>query len=132
MADLKDILNHDEDPRDEDLLRYLQGDVSREEAHRVERQMADSEFVNDAMEGLQNIRNKKSIDEYVDELNRNLQKQVVQKKQRREKRKLKDQPWIIIALVVVLALCVIGYAVIRYHQAQQVPSRSPQQKTINN
>ncbi len=126
MADLKDILNEDDDLRDEDLLKYVQGDISKEDQHKVERQMADSDFVNDAMEGLQGVRNKRSIDQYVEELNRNLQKQVSTKKQRKQKRKLKDQPWIVITVVVVLALCVLAYAVIRYHQKNLNPS-SPTQ-----
>lgn len=126
MADLKDILNEDDDLRDEDLLKYVQGDISKEDQHKVERQMADSDFVNDAMEGLQGVRNKRSIDQYVEELNRNLQKQVSTKKQRKQKRKLKDQPWIVITVVVVLTLCVLAYAVIRYHQKNSNPS-SPSQ-----
>jgi len=131
VADLKDILNDDDDLRDEELLKYMQGDLSRDDQHKVERQMADSDFVNDAMEGLQNIRNKRSIEQYVEELNRNLQKQVAVKKQRKEKRKLKDQPWIIIAVVVVITLCIIGYAVIRYHQSKQAPAATPTQKISN-
>ncbi len=116
MPDLNNILNEEDDLRDDDLLKYLQGDISKDDHHKVERQMADSDFVNDAMEGLQNVRNKKSIDVYVEELNRNLKKQVSTKKKRNEKRKLKDQPWIVIAVVVVLGLCILTYAVIRYQQ----------------
>jgi len=123
VPDLKDILNNEDDLRDEDLLKYVQGNISKDDQHKVERQMADSDFVNDAMEGLQSVRNKKSIDNYVEELNRNLQKQVSAKKQRKEKRKLKDQPWIIIAVVVVLGLCILAYAVIRYqHKNSTAPT----------
>jgi CHASE3 domain sensor protein len=68
------------------------------------------------MEGLQQIRNKRSIDDYVDELNRQLHKQVSAKKQRKEKRKLKDNRWIVIAVVIVLGLCILGYAMIRYYE----------------
>ena len=116
MPDLKDILNEEDDLRNDDLLKYMQGELSKDDEHKVEKQMADSDFVSDAVEGLQTIRNKKSIEVYVDELNRNLHKQVSSKKQRREKRKLKDQPWIVIAVVVVLALCILTYVVIRQHQ----------------
>jgi hypothetical protein len=131
VPDLNDILNEDDNLRDEDLLKYLQGDISKDDQHKVERQMADSDFVNDAMEGLQGVRNKKSIDQYVEELNRNLQKQVSAKKQRRDKRKLKDQPWIIVAVVVVLGLCILTYAVIRSYQKktnQSSPTQTQQKK----
>ena len=116
MPDLKDILNEDDDLRNDDLLKYMQGELSKDDQHKVEKQMSNSDFVNDAVEGLQSIRNKKSIEQYVDELNRNLQKQVSTKKHRREKRKLKDHSWITIAVIVVLTLCIIAYVVIRQHQ----------------
>lgn len=122
MSDLKDILNEEDDLQNDDLLKYLHGDISKDDQHKVERQMADSDFVSDAVEGLQHVRNKRSIEQYVEELNHNLQKQVSAKKQRKEKRKLKDQPWILIAVVVVLSLCVLAYVVIRYQQKHPAPT----------
>ncbi len=116
MPDLKDILNEEDDPKHDDLLKYIQGDLSKDEQYEVEKQIASSDFASDAMEGLQQIRNKKSIEDYVDELNRQLKKQVSVKKHRKEKRKLKDNQWIVIAVVVVLGLCILGYAVIRYYE----------------
>ena len=116
MPDLKDILNEEDDPKNDELLKYIHGDLSKDEQHEVEKQMASSDFVSDAMEGLQQIRNKRSIDDYVDELNRQLHKQVSAKKQRKEKRKLKDNRWIVIAVVIVLGLCILGYAMIRYYE----------------
>ena len=116
MPDLKDILNEEENPKNDNLLKYIQGDLSKDELYEVEKQIASSDFTSDAMDGLQQIRNKRSIDDYVDELNRQLQKQVSVKKQRKGKRKLKDNQWIVIAVVVVLGLCVLGYAVIRYYE----------------
>jgi CHASE3 domain sensor protein len=120
VSDLKDILNEEDDPRNDDLLKYIQGDLSKDEQYEVEKQIASSDFTSDAMDGLQQIRNKRSIDDYVDELNRQLQKQVSVKKQRKEKRKLKDNQWIVIAVVVVLGLCILGYAVIRYYEKHSV------------
>ena len=122
MPDLKDILNEDDDLKNDDLLKYLQGDLAKDDQHKVEKQMADSDFVSDAMEGLEHIRNKRSIEDYVDELNRQLHKQVSDKKKRKEKRKLKDNSWIIIAVVIVLALCILAYVVIK-KQRQSEPNR---------
>jgi len=125
VPDLKDILNEENDPKHDDLLKYIQGDLSKEKQHEVEKQMASSDFVSDAMEGLEQIHNKRSIDVYVDELNRQLQKQVSVKKQRKQKRKLKDNQWIIIAVVVVLGLCILGYTVIRYYGKQSTNQVQP-------
>lgn len=121
MADLKDILNEADDPKNDELLKYLEGGLTPEQRHQVERQITDSDFVGDAVEGLQSIRSRKSIEDYVDELNRQLHKQVTTKKQRKDKRRLKDNPWVVVAVVLVLGLCIIGYAVIRYYQKQAPP-----------
>lgn len=121
MTDLRDILNEEDDFKDDELLKYLQDSLSKDDQHKIEKQMAGSAFINDAVEGLQNIHNKKSIEQYVEDLNKQLHKQVAAKKQRKEKRKLKDQPWIVITVIVVLALCIITYAVIRYHQKNTNP-----------
>lgn len=126
MPDLKDILNEEDDLRNDDLLKYLQNDLSKDDHHKVEKQMADSDFVSDAVEGLQGMKNKRSIEVYVDELNRQLQKHVSSKKQRKEKRKLKDQPWIIVAVIVVVGLCILAYAVIRYQQRHSVQPSVPE------
>lgn len=125
MPDLKDILNEDDDLQNDDLLKYVQGDLSKDEAYKVEKQMNDSDFVSDAMEGLQGIRNKKSIEQYVDELNRQLQKQVTTRKKRKEKRRLKEYPWITTAVIVVLGLCLLAYIVIRYYQKHRNDDPKP-------
>jgi anti-sigma factor RsiW len=122
MADLKDILNNDDNLKDDDLLKYADGNLSKDELHKVEKQMVDSDFVSDAMEGLQSIRNKKNIKQYVDELNHQLHKQVSGQKQKREKRKLKDQNWIVLTVIVVVALCIIAFAVIRFYQQRSNPA----------
>jgi len=58
--DLLNILsNSNKDIDNQQLMDYLSGHLSPEQLHEVERSMADSEFMNDAVEGLQNIPNKK-------------------------------------------------------------------------
>jgi hypothetical protein len=116
VPDLKDILNEDDDLKNDDLLKYVQGDLSKDEQHKVETQINNSDFAGDAMEGLQGIRNKRSIDQYVEELNRQLHKTVEAKKRRKQKRKLKEYPWITTAVIVILLLCLLAYLVVRYYQ----------------
>ena len=116
MPDLKDILNDEDDLQNDDLLKYVQGDLSKDEQYKVEQQINNSDFAGDAMEGLQHIPNKKSIEQYVEELNRQLHKQVETKKKRKQKRKLKEYPWITTAILVILGLCLLAYFVVRYYQ----------------
>lgn len=114
MADnLKDILsNLSTDIDQETLLLYLQGKLSPEKKHEVEKMLLDSEFADDAMEGLETIKDKQQISFMVDALNRDLKKRTEKKKQRKEKMKLKDQPWIYIAILILLLLIVLSYFVI--------------------
>lgn len=132
MADLKDILNEEDDLQSDNLLKYVQGDLSKEELLQVEKQMADSDFVNDAVEGLQNIHNKKNIDQYVEELNHHLHSHIEEKKKRKLKRQIKDQQWIYLAVVIILSICIVCYVVVKRYQNQQnnpsAPNQTEQQK----
>lgn len=115
MSDkLKDILSHLSTEVDQEtLLKYLEGKLSDEQKHEIEKRMLDSEFNNDAMEGLQEIRNKERISSLVDQLNRDLHKKLDKKKKRREKLRFKDQPWLYIAIVIILLLIVLSYLVVQ-------------------
>ena len=116
--DLKDILaNLNKDIEQEKLLDYLNKNLSAAEAHEVEKQMADDEFMNDAMEGLENFKNKKDVSLMVQQLNSKMKKQTAKKKARKEKRKLKDQPWLYITIVTLLILVIVAYIVIKKYTA---------------
>jgi anti-sigma factor RsiW len=112
--DLLNILaNSNKDIDNQLLMDYLSGKLSGEALHELERSMADNEFLNDAVEGLQQVSNKKNMQAYIDELNASMQKSLEKKKRRRLKRRLKEDPWGLIAVVLVIVLCVLGYIVIR-------------------
>src|SRR5690349_19115628 len=113
-----DILNSEEELSDEQLMNYLKGILLREDAHDIEEKMIDDSFINDAIEGLQQFSSNKKLDDYVRQLNHHLHQQIYAQKQRNYKRRLKDIPWIIQALVIMLLLCMLAYVVImfvRYH-----------------
>jgi len=114
MSDnLKDILSHLTTEIDQEtLLLYLQDKLPAEKKHAVEKTLAENEFANDAMEGLQQFGDKKQIAYMVEMLNRDLKKRVEKKKQRREKLKLKDQSWLYIAILIFILLIVLSYMII--------------------
>lgn len=115
MSNLTNILKHDEELNSEELLRYLHGQSTEEERFSIEKQMADSDFVNEAIEGLQHFKDPGQVKLYVEQLNRQLQKQTDKKTQRRNKRKLKDQSWwLTVAILAILLLCVTGYLLIHF------------------
>src|ERR1700760_786400 len=92
--DLLNILsNSNKDIDNQQLMDYLSGKLSGESLHEIEASMAENDFLNDAVEGLQQVKNKKDVTRYVEELNAEMQKNLARKKARRLKRRFKDDPW---------------------------------------
>jgi hypothetical protein len=97
---------------DRKLMDYLEGKLSGKDKYEVEKWMVENDMASDAMEGLENIKEKKNLQQYVDQLNKNLQAQLQNKKQRRNKTRLKEYPWIYFTIILILILCIVAYIVI--------------------
>lgn len=111
---LKDILsNLSPDVDQETLMLYLQDKLSADKKHEVEKMLLDSDFDDDALEGLQAIANKQEIGLMVEQLNRDLKNKLEKKKKRRKRLDLQEQPWLYLSLVIILLLIIIGYIVVR-------------------
>lgn len=113
MPNSNNILPDNEQLNEEQLLKYLENTLSDEERHALEMQMVDNDFMNDAVEGLQNFKNKQNIQDYVYQLNHQLIKQTTKKRIRKGKRKLKQQDWIVISVMIIIVLCLLGYVVVK-------------------
>ena len=110
---LKDILSHLSTTVDQEtLLLYLQGKLSEKEKHEIEKNLLQDDFNDDAIEGLHEIKDKQQIQYMVEMLNRDLKKKTAKKRMRREKMKIKDQPWIYIAILILILLIALSYMVI--------------------
>lgn len=99
--------------KDERLMKYLEGKLSGDELHEFEKLMADSDLLNDAVEGLQHIQQPKNIDAYVTDLNKHLHQYTSSKKKRRLKNKLGLNDFTMVSIFLVIALCIIAYIVIK-------------------
>ena len=111
---LKDILSHFSSEVDQEtLLLYLQGKLPEAQQHEVEKKLMQDEFNEDAMEGLQSVKDKEQLQYMVEMLNRDLKKKTGRKKQRREKMRYKDQPWLYVSLLILILLIALCYIVIR-------------------
>ncbi len=111
---LKDILsNLNPEVDQETLLLYLQGKLSAEQQHEVEKKMMDDDFESDALDGLEKIKDKRNLSLLVEQLNRDLKKKTEKKKKFKEKLQLKLDPWLLIMVVVVLLLVIISYIIVR-------------------
>lgn len=110
----KDILsNLSTEVDQETLLLYLQGKLSEEKKHEVEKQILKDEFEEDAVDGLQEFRDKEQLQYMIEMLNRDLKKKTTKKNQRREKMRIKYQPSLYISILILLLLVVLCYIVIR-------------------
>jgi predicted secreted protein len=116
---LKDILSNLHSEVDQQtLLNYLQGKLSAEQQHEVEKNLLDKDFEAEALEGLQDFSDKTNISALVNQLNIDLKKKTSKKNKWRERRELKIQPWLLIAILLILVLAVISYIIIHKMRGQ--------------
>jgi len=112
--DLKKILSNDNKNIDNrELMDYLNNQLTEAKKHAVEKNMADDDFTNDAVEGLQEFHSTKDIPLFVEQLNKDLRKKTAKNKKRREKRKWKNEPFTYITVIIILLLILISYLVIK-------------------
>ena len=110
---LKDILSHLHSEVDQEtLLKYLQGNLSAEEQHEMEKALLDDPFEADAVEGLEAMEDKQNISVLVNQLNRDLKKKTTRRKKWMFNREVKVESWLLLAIILILLLAVIGYVVI--------------------
>jgi hypothetical protein len=116
---LKDILSNLHSETDQEtLLNYLQGKLSAGQQHEVEKNLLDDEFETEALEGLQNFKDKRNISALVESLNIDLKKKTAKKKKWRQKREIKLDPWMLIAIILILAIAIISFFIIYKMRSQ--------------
>lgn len=110
---LKDILSGlSKDVDQQKLLEYLQGHLTPGQQHELEDQLLQDDFAADAMDGLNEIRDKQKIQQLVDQLNKDLEKKTQKKQAFKKKMELKLDDSMIIAIVIILVLIVISYFIL--------------------
>ncbi len=118
--DLKNILNNsNKDIDNQKLMDYLSKQLSKQDTHDLEKMMTEDAFINDAVEGLEQFDSVKKLPLSVEQLNRELQKQIAKKKNRKEKRRIKDQPWVYFTIILLLLLSIICYVIIKKRMDNQ-------------
>lgn len=115
--DLLNILtNSNKDIDNQQLMDYLAGKLSAEDKHELEKLMAENEFMNDAIEGLEDVKDKRDINLFVEQMNRDLHKKLLQKKNKKKKRKMLQQRWVYAAIILILALIIATWLIIMKYQ----------------
>ena len=119
MSEARDIWSNNEGRLPEDkLMAYLEGKLSAEEQHELEKNTMDDVFKSDALEGLQDFQNKTHLASLVEQLNQDLKKKTAKKKKWVHRREIKLQPWLLITILLILAIAVISYFIIRKMKGQ--------------
>jgi len=111
LEDLINIWNADDELNEDELMNYIKKKSSAGEEHNVEKKMADSSFVNDAVEGLQSFSSIEKANVYVQQINDDLHKSLHTKRSRNRK-KITNLSWEIIAAIIIILLCILGYVII--------------------
>lgn len=112
MADnLLDILNQRDDLTEQELLQYLQGNLTPEERNAVEQRLSSSDMMSDAEEGLR-MADEKKMRHAVADLNKQLSLQLQQQRRKRTHKPIPNQSLIIVTTFLILVLIVLGFLVI--------------------
>ncbi len=115
---MKILSESNKDIDNQKLMDYLSNKLEKDEAHELERLMADSGMLNDAVEGLKQFKDNNAL-LVANQLNAELKKQFAKKKSRRHKRRFKDKDWIYFAVGLVLFIIAITYFLTRLHLHSQ-------------
>lgn len=125
------LSNSNKDIDNQKLMDYLSDKLSQEEKHELEKKMVDSEMLNDVVEGLEKIKNKKDVTALVEQLNTNLKKQLNKKKSRKQKLQIKDLYWLYLFIILILIIILISFLVIKKHlDSEKAPGNVPVKKEI--
>lgn len=95
------------------LLAYIEGRLSSEEQHRLEEVLEANPFLNDAVEGLAEIKDKEQLKQITAQLNLQLKKQIQQRKKQRKSRRKLTEHWGWLYVLIVLLLALMAWWVIR-------------------
>ncbi len=119
---LKDILaNSNKDFDNQQLMDYLSQQLAAKESHDIEIKMAADDFTNDAIEGLQEIKKKKDLPLYVNQINKDFQEQLNKGKKRKAKRTIKHQGYTYFAVLLIILLLIICINLLRKNYQQNHP-----------
>ncbi len=112
MKEWNDILGDASGNISEDKLKaYLDGSLSPAEQREVEEALSIEGMESDAVEGLQEL-SASDTELLTERINYKLQHQI-KKEKYRNKRLYSDQKWTLLAVIIIILLCLIGYYIIK-------------------
>jgi anti-sigma factor RsiW len=114
MSDkLLDILKEHEDLSEQELMNYLMGHLTPQERQEIEQRLASTDMMSDAEEGLSQVQNKEQLNYTVAQINKQLTKQLQERRKRKSSWEKPNQSLIIVTTFLILILIVIAFVVIQ-------------------
>lgn len=111
--DLHNILsNLHKDGGQEKLLEYLNNHLDDAGRHDFEKQLLDDDFMSDAVEGLDMVKDKNDIPLMMQQLNQSLKSQLASRKNKR-RILFFNQPWAYVAIILILILIAVAYIILK-------------------
>ena len=118
------LSNSNKDIDNQKLMDYLSDKLSKEEKYEFEKNIAESDMLNDVVEGLEKFKNKKDVSLFIEQLNTNLKKQLEKKKSKKLKREIKNLNWLYFSIIMILVIILIGFLIIKKHLENEKDSKS--------
>lgn len=106
----EDILAGQPELDPQKLLDYLEGKLDDAEKHAVEAMLTDSAFMDDALEGLSQVKDKQKIALILQELNGQLKKNA-QSRNRLKLRPTHFPAWLLFSVVTIVLLMVLAFII---------------------
>jgi hypothetical protein len=113
--DLLNILSHHDHPIDnEQLVAYLTGKLNAEESHKLESQLTEAGFDEDALEGLMMVQDKKKLSGVQLELNMFLKDKLSQPKKKKKRTPVISLPVLLLITGGIIILILVAWYFLYY------------------
>jgi len=96
------------------LLAYLEGRLSSEEQYVLEEVLESDPFLNDAVEGLAEVKDKEHLKQIAAQINQQLRRQIKNRKQHRRSKTKLTEHWGWLYVLIVLGLVLVAWWVIKF------------------
>ncbi len=112
MSEEINEMNNSENKLPDSLDDHLRTMMAEKELNRFREQLP-AEFLSDASEGLNQLKDNKQLESVLQNLNQQMHRQLAYKKVHKRKRSIGDLSWSYWAIIIILLLSMVGYIIVR-------------------
>ena len=112
MSEEINDMNHPENKLPDSLDDHLRTIMEEKELNRFREQLP-AEFLSDASEGLNQLKDTKQLESVLRNLNQQMHRQLAHKKMYKRKKSIGNLSWGYWAILIILLLGIVGYVIVR-------------------